>query len=177
MGPQTGRWARKRELGTDPQKRVADSVATIRSKPIGSEVVGVYQMCAKRPRSASADSRNHVGLSEESSRLQVASTKLHEPISRRFVAIIKQFVPDHAIPMICFGKGQRNDEVAATTGQLLERRSSAFLCEGPGQMYGLSNRQTVANRDRQKPCLIVKSAVLVNQCCSDSVNWDLPTSF
>lgn len=50
--------------------------------------------------------KNHLGH-------KVASTRLVEPITRRFVAAIEQFVQDNAIPMICFSKGQRKDEVAA----------------------------------------------------------------
>jgi hypothetical protein len=56
--------------------------------------------------------RNHLGH-------KVASTKLVEPSTRRFVAAIEQFVQDNAIPMICFNKGQRKDEVATR----LERAS------------------------------------------------------
>lgn len=43
----------------------------------------------------------------------VASTRMVEPITRRFVAAIEQFAHDHALPLVCFHKGQRKDEVAA----------------------------------------------------------------
>ena len=41
--------------------------------------------------------KNHLGH-------KVASTKLVEPITRRFVAAIEQFVRDQDIPLICFEK-------------------------------------------------------------------------
>jgi len=43
----------------------------------------------------------------------VASTRRVEPIPRQFVATREKFVHDHGIPLVCFDKGQRKDEVAA----------------------------------------------------------------
>ena len=44
---------------------------------------------------------------------KVASTRMVEPITRRFVAAIEKFVHDHGIPLVSFDKGQRKEEVAA----------------------------------------------------------------
>src|SRR5215831_9354865 len=44
---------------------------------------------------------------------RVASTRMVEPITRQFVAAIEKFVHDHALPLVCFDKGQRKEEVAA----------------------------------------------------------------
>jgi hypothetical protein len=43
----------------------------------------------------------------------VASTRMIEPMTRRFVAAVEKFVHDHALPLVCFAKGQRKEEVAA----------------------------------------------------------------
>jgi hypothetical protein len=43
----------------------------------------------------------------------VASTRMVEPITRRFVAAIEQFVRDHDLPLVSFDKGQRKEDVAA----------------------------------------------------------------
>ena len=43
---------------------------------------------------------------------QVASTKAVEPMTRRFVEAIEQFVRKHQIPMVTFQRGQRKDELA-----------------------------------------------------------------
>ena len=56
---------------------------------------------------------------------KVASTKLVEPITRAFVAAIEKFVHDNAIPLICFEKGERKEEVAA-------RLRASFPPEGKG---------------------------------------------
>jgi hypothetical protein len=37
------------------------------------------------------------------------SARMAEPITRHFVAAIEKFVLDHALAMVCFDKGQRND--------------------------------------------------------------------
>lgn len=42
----------------------------------------------------------------------VASTAMVEPITRRFVASIEDYVRDHNIPMIKFEKGERKDDIA-----------------------------------------------------------------
>jgi len=76
-----------------------------------------------------------------------------------------------------FRQRQRNDEVAAALGRLLERRSSEFRCEGPGQMYGLSNRETSQTETGRSHAWIVKFAAVVNQYYSYSANWDLALSF
>src|SRR6516162_10527045 len=97
---------------TEPQVRVAQSVAEILSKHAVLEVEGIDRMYLNVyvPRLQIIEGvlgfmRNHLGH-------KVASTKLVEPSTRRFVAAIEQFVQDNAIPMICFNKGQRKDEVA-----------------------------------------------------------------
>jgi hypothetical protein len=93
--------------------RVAQGVAEILSKHVVLEVEGIDRMYLNVyvPRLQIIEGvlgflKNHLGH-------KVASTKLVEPISRKFVAAIEQFVRDHTIPMICFDKGQCKDEVAA----------------------------------------------------------------
>jgi hypothetical protein len=44
---------------------------------------------------------------------KVASTRMVEPITRQFVVSIETFVRDHGIPLVCFDKGQRKEDVAA----------------------------------------------------------------
>ncbi len=44
---------------------------------------------------------------------RLASTRMVEPITRRFVAAIEKFVRDHHLPLVSFDKGQRKEEVAA----------------------------------------------------------------
>jgi hypothetical protein len=43
-----------------------------------------------------------------------ASSALMEPITKRFIAAIEQFVRQWDVPLITFAKGQRKDDVAAT---------------------------------------------------------------
>jgi|GEM_PF-1648649 hypothetical protein len=43
----------------------------------------------------------------------VPSTRMVEPITRRFVAAIENFIRDRALPLVTFEKGQRQEEVAA----------------------------------------------------------------
>src|SRR3970040_20663 len=43
-----------------------------------------------------------------------ASSALMAPMSRAFVAAIDAFVAEHALPLIPFAKGQREDNVIAT---------------------------------------------------------------
>ena len=134
--------------------RVAQSVAEILSKHVVLEVEGIDRMYLNVyvPRLQIIEGvlgfmKNHLGH-------KVASTKLVEPITRRFVAAIEQFVRDQDIPLICFEKGERKEEVAARLRAGFSKKEAGGLCrEGTREMYRLSNRETSQSEDRQELCL------------------------
>jgi len=93
----------------------------------------------------------------------VASTRMVEPITRRFVAAIEEFAHEHAIPLVCFDKGQRKDEVAA--------RFRAGFSEPEGVVFvgKAQEKCTVYRTERRRNprtgksyAWIVKSTALVN---------------
>jgi hypothetical protein len=55
---------------------------------------------------------------------KVTFTRLVEPITRAFATAIEKFARHNAIPMICFDKGQRKEELAA-------RLRARFSCALP----------------------------------------------
>ncbi len=143
--------------------RVAQSVAEILSKHVVLEVEGIDRMCLNVyvPRLQIIEGvlgfmKNHLGH-------KVASTKLVEPITRRFVATIEQFVQDNAIPMICFHKGQRKDEVAARFRADFSKKEGVLFV-GKAQekctVYRTERRRNP--RTGRSYAWIVKSAALVN---------------
>ena len=92
----------------------------------------------------------------------VASTRMVEPITRRFVAAIEKFVRDRALRLVSFDKGQRKDEVAARF------RASFTQPEGVVFVGKAQERCTVYRTERRNPrtgktyAWIVKSTALVN---------------
>ena len=93
----------------------------------------------------------------------VPSTRMVEPITRRFVAAIEKFVHERALPLLSFEKGQRKEEVAA--------RFRAGFSEPEGVLFvgKAQEKCTVYRTERRrnprtgKPYpWIVKSTALVN---------------
>jgi hypothetical protein len=95
---------------------------------------------------------------------RVASTRMVEPMTRRFVAAIEKFVRDRALPWMVFGKGQRKDEVAARL------RANFTPAEGVVFVGKAQEKCTVYRTERRRNphtrktyAWIVKSTALVNQ--------------
>lgn len=93
----------------------------------------------------------------------VPSTRMVEPITRRLVAAIENFIHDHAIPLISFAKGQRKEDVAARL------RASFSKPEGVVFVGKVQERCTIYRTQRRpNPHTgktypwIVKSTALVN---------------
>src|SRR5579863_4664231 len=93
----------------------------------------------------------------------VASTRMIEPITREFVGAIEKFAHDQTIPLICFDKGQRKEEVAA------QFRSSFSKLEGVVFIGKAQEKCTVYRTERRRNprtgksyAWIVKSTALVN---------------
>jgi hypothetical protein len=94
---------------------------------------------------------------------QVASTRMVEPITHRFVAAIENFVRDHAIPLISFDKGQRKDDV------MMEHLKHFQQPEGVVFVGRAQEKCTVYRTERRHNprtgknyAWIVKSTALVN---------------
>ena len=94
---------------------------------------------------------------------KVASTRLVKPITRQFIAAMERFVKDHAIPLVCFEKGQRKDEVAA------KLRASFSPPDGVVFVGKAQEKCTVYRTERRRHrttgksyAWIVKSTALVN---------------
>ena len=86
---------------------ITPNVATILKDHVTLEVEGIDRMYlnAYVPRLQIVEGvlgfiRRHRGH-------KVASTRMVEPITRRFVAAIEKFVHDHNLPLVSFDKGQR----------------------------------------------------------------------
>jgi hypothetical protein len=93
----------------------------------------------------------------------VASTVQVEPMTRWFVAAIEKFVRDQGIPLVCFQKGQRKDEVAAQFRARFEK-SEGVVFVGKAQercnVYRTEKRRNP--RTGKTYAWIVKSSAVVN---------------
>jgi DNA-binding HxlR family transcriptional regulator len=93
----------------------------------------------------------------------VPSTRMVEPITRRFVAAIEQFARDQGIPLVSFDKGQRKEEVAARF------RAGFSKPEGVVFIGKAQEKCTIYRTERRRNARtgksyawIVKSTALVN---------------
>lgn len=93
--------------------RLAQSVAKILSQHVVLEVEGIDRMYLNVyvPRLQIVE--GVLGFLKKHRGHKIASTRMVEPITRRFVAAIERFVRDQGMPLISFEKGQRKDDVAA----------------------------------------------------------------
>lgn len=94
---------------------------------------------------------------------KVASTNAVEPMTRKFVAAIEQFVRQHQIPMVSFQKGQRKDELAKQMRERFPQRDGVVFV-GKAQekctVYRTEKRHN--SKTGRAYAWIVKSTALVN---------------
>ena len=142
---------------------IPQSVADILTKHVTLEVEGIDRMYLNVyvPRLQIVEGvlgfiRRHRGY-------PVASTRMVEPVTRRFVAAIEKFVRDHGIPLRCFDKGQRKEEIAAAY------RADFSAPEGVVFVGKAQEKCTVYRTERRRNphtektyAWIVKSSALVN---------------
>ena len=144
--------------------RVAHSVAEILNKHVVLETEGIDRMYLNVyvPRLQIIEGvlsflKNHLGH-------KVASTKLFGPIGRRFVAAIEQFVRDQAIPMICFDKGQRKDDVAARLRARFSKKEGVVFVGKAQEKCSVYRAERRRNpRTGKNYAWIVKTTAVVNQ--------------
>jgi hypothetical protein len=93
----------------------------------------------------------------------VASTRMIEPITREFVAAIEKFAHDQTIPMVCFDKGQRKDEVAAQfRASFSEPEGVVFIGKAQEKCTVYRTERRRNPHTRKSYAWIVKSTALVN---------------
>ena len=144
--------------------RVAHSVAEILSKHVVLEVEGIDRMYLNVyvPRLQIIEGvlsflKNHFGH-------KVASTKLFGPIGRRFVAAIEQFVRDQNIPLICFEKGERKEEVAARLRACFSKEEGVIFVGKAQEKCSVYRTERRRNpRTGKRYAWIVKTTAVVNQ--------------
>jgi len=94
---------------------------------------------------------------------KVASTRMVEPITRRFVAAIEKFVHDHNLPLVGFDKGQRKEDVATRFRKDFSKPEGVVMV-GKAQekctVYRTEHRRNP--RTGKSYAWIVKSTALVN---------------
>lgn len=143
--------------------RVAQSVAEILSKHVVLEVEGIDRMYLNVyvPRLQIVE--GVLGFLKKHRGHKVASTRLVEPITRAFVSAIEKFVQNNAIPMICFEKGERKEEVAARLRARFPKKDGVIFV-GKAQekctVYRTERRRNP--RTGKHYAWIVKSTALVN---------------
>jgi hypothetical protein len=93
----------------------------------------------------------------------VPSTRMVEPITRQFIAAIEKYVHDHGIPLVCFEKGQRKEDIAA------QYRAEFSAPEGVVFVGKAQEQCTVYRTEKRRNphtgktyAWIVKSTALVN---------------
>jgi hypothetical protein len=90
----------------------AQSVATVLRKHVLFELEGIDRMCLNVFVPVLQAVEGVLKFIRIYRGHPVTSTTMVEPITRRFVASIEDYVRDHDIPMITFGKGERKDDIA-----------------------------------------------------------------
>lgn len=94
---------------------------------------------------------------------KIASTRMVEPITRRFVAAMEKFVRDQGIPMISFEKGQRKDDVAARyRTQFPQQEGVLFVGKAQEKCTVYRTEKRRNPRTGKNYPWIVKSTALVN---------------
>jgi hypothetical protein len=158
--------------------RVAQSVAEILSKHVVLEVEGIDRMYLNVyvPRLQIVEGvlgflKKHLGH-------KVASTRLVEPITRAFVAAIENFVQDNAIPMICFEKGERKEEVAARLRSSFPKKEGVLFVGKAQEKCTIYRTEKRRNpRTGKSYAWIVKSTALVNHYYFYCVDQDFGPFF
>jgi hypothetical protein len=158
--------------------RVAQSVAEILSKHVVLEVEGIDRMYLNVyvPRLQIVEGvlgflKKHLGH-------KVASTRLVEPLTRAFVAAIEKFVHDNAIPMICFEKGQRKEEVAARLRARFPKKEGVIFVGKAQEKCTIYRTERRRNpRSGKNYAWIVKSTALVNHYYFYCVDQDFGLFF
>jgi hypothetical protein len=142
---------------------ITQSVATILKQHVTLEVEGidrlylnVYVPRLQIVEGALGFIRRHRGH-------PVASTRMVEPITRRFVAAIEKFVRDRALPLVGFDKGQHKDEVAARfRASFTQPEGLVFVGKAQEKCTVYRTERRRNPRTRKTYAWIVKSTALVN---------------
>ena len=93
----------------------------------------------------------------------VASTAMVEPITRRFVASIEDYVQDHNIPMITFAKGERKDDIAKQRHAAFDQDEGVVFVGKAQEKCTVYRTEKRRNQRTQRTyAWIVKSTALVN---------------
>jgi hypothetical protein len=104
---------RKGTPPAEPKSKLPQTVAEVLDKHVVLEVESIDRMYLNAivPRLQIVEGA--LRFIRQQRGAQVASTNAVEPMTRRFVEAIEQFVRQHQIPMVSFQKGQRKDQLAA----------------------------------------------------------------
>lgn len=93
----------------------------------------------------------------------VPSTRMVEPITRRFVAAIEKFARDHALPLISFDKGQRKEDVAARfRAGFSKPEGVVFIGKAQERCTVYRTERRHNSRTGKSYAWIVKSTAMVN---------------
>jgi hypothetical protein len=94
---------------------------------------------------------------------KVASTNAVEPLTRKFVEAIEQFVRQHQIPMVSFQKGQRKDELAAQMrARFPQRDGVVFVGKAQEKCTVYRTEKRHNPKTKRAYAWIVKATALVN---------------
>jgi hypothetical protein len=94
---------------------------------------------------------------------KVGSTTAVEPMTRRFVEAIEEFVRQHQIPLVSFQKGQRKDELAAQMrARFPQRDGVVFVGKAQEKCTVYRTEKRHNPKTKRAYAWIVKSTALVN---------------
>ncbi len=143
---------------------IAGSVAEVLNEHVTLEIEGIDRMYLNAYVPRLQHEMGVVGFFRKHQGYTFASSALMDPITKRFIAGIEQFVASRSIPLIAFAKGQRKDDVAASY-----RRHFAGE-EGVLFVGKAQEKATVVRTERRRnPATgqaypwIVRASALVNQ--------------
>src|ERR1700730_3925183 len=154
---------RKGTPQTEPKSKLPQTVAEVLGKHVVLEVESVDRMYLNAivPRLQIVEGA--LRFIRQQRGAKVASTNAVEPMTRKFVEDIEQFVRQHQIPMVSFQKGQRKDELAAQMrARFPQRDGVVFVGKAQEKCTVYRTEKRHNPKTKRAYAWIVKSTALVN---------------
>ncbi len=141
---------------------VPQSVAEILRQPVVLELEAIDRMYLNVYVPLLQTVEGVLGFLKKHRGHKVASTRLVEPITRQFIAAIEQFARAHHVPLVCFQKGERKDEVAARYRAAFSQPEGVVFIGTAQEKCTVYRTERRRNRAGKSYAWIVKSTALVS---------------
>lgn len=154
---------RKGTPQTEPKPKLPQTVAEVLRKHVVLEIESIDRMYLNAivPRLQIVEGA--LRFIRQQRGAQVASTNAVEPMTRKFVEAIEEFVRQHQIPLVSFQKGQRKEELAAQMrARFPQRDGVVFVGKAQEKCTVYRTEKRHNPKTKRAYAWIVKATALVN---------------